>query len=222
MQSITAYKSKGIRTPIFGNPTRHNTPPNFLKDYLALDGGWRTKFLRLRLKAAIGLALTRKETTMKLKVMPTIFALALLLVAGFVSLSLSPGVASASASSPRKGHLHVTKECSAYNGQAGSFCTFTSSNLPAIKVGSKVYYDQAAGTPTGLLDSNVVLDAGDGNRAFGRCTLDLSTYRGLCTFSDGTGEFNGFHARLDVSPLGWPDFIWDGTYSFTKEPGDDR
>ena len=140
---------------------------------------------------------------MKLKIMTTISALALVLVAGFVTLSLSTGVASVSASSERKqGSLHVTKECSEYTGQSGSFCTFTSSNLPAIKVGSKIFYDQAAGTPTGLLDSNVVIDAGDGNRAVGRCTLDLSNYLGVCTFSDGTGEFAGFHARVDVSPAG--------------------
>jgi len=161
-----------------------------------------------------------KETTMKLKMMTTIFALALL-VAGFATLSLSPGVAAASAvtasDDQRERHLHVTKECSAYTGLPGSFCTFTSSNLRAIHVGSKVYYDQAAGTPMGLLDSNVVIDAGDGNRAFGRCTLDLTTYRGLCTFSDGTGEFAGFQARVNVSPSGGPDFNWDGTYSFTRE-----
>src|SRR2546423_1268919 len=99
---------------------------------------------------------------MKSKIMTTIFALALMLVAGFATLSLSPGVASAAAASEKKqGPLHVTKECSEWTGQAGSFCTFTSSNLAAIKVGSRVYYDQAAGTPTGLLDSNVVIDAGD-------------------------------------------------------------
>jgi hypothetical protein len=159
---------------------------------------------------------------MKLKVMTTIFALALVPVAGFLTLSLSTEVTSVSASSARKGHLHVTKECSAYTGQAGSFCTFTSSNLATIKVGSKVFYDQAAGTPTGLLDSNVVIDAGDGNRAVGRCTLDLSNYIGLCTFSDGTGEFTGFHARVNVSPAGGADFIWDGTYSFTPESDGDR
>jgi len=155
---------------------------------------------------------------MKLKVMTTIFALTLVLVAGFATLSLSPGVASVSASDDQRPRLlHVTKECSQYLGLAGSFCTFTSSNIPEIRVGSKVYYDQAAGTPLGLLDSNVVIDAGHGNRAVGRCTLDLSTYHGLCTFSDGTGEFAGFHARVDVSPLGGPDFAWDGTYSFTRE-----
>jgi hypothetical protein len=105
--------------------------------------------------------------------MTTTFALTLLPVAGFVTLSLSTGVASVSASPKRKQEpLHVTKECSQYTGQAGYFCTFTSSNLAATKVGSKIFYDQAAGTPAGLLDNNVVIDAGDGNRAVGRRTLD--------------------------------------------------
>jgi hypothetical protein len=48
------------------------------------------------------------------------------------------------ASSPLSGALHVTKECSAYTGLAGSFCTITSSNLKAIRGGSRVVYDQAA------------------------------------------------------------------------------
>jgi len=150
---------------------------------------------------------------MKFKVMTTTFAL--VLVAGFVALTLSLSTGAASASSAKKGHLHVTKECSAYFGAAGEFCTITSSNPAAIEVGSKVFYDQAAGIPPGLLDSDVVLDAGDGNRAVGHCTIDFATGRGLCTFSDGTGKFTGFQARVDVSPptdgLNWH---WDGTYSY--------
>jgi len=39
----------------------------------------------------------------------------------------------------------VTKECSAYTGLAGSFCTITSSSLKSIEDGSRVVYDQAAG-----------------------------------------------------------------------------
>jgi hypothetical protein len=117
---------------------------------------------------------------------------------------------------PRR--LHVTKECSEFTGAAGSFCTITSSNLGLILVGSTVTYDQAAGIPAFGLDSNVVLDAGNGNRAMGRCTLDATTGRGLCTFTDGTGQFAGFHARVDVSYLGGFDFAWDGTYSFSQEP----
>ena len=97
----------------------------------------------------------------------------------------------------------------------GRFCTITSSNLARIKVGSKIYYDQASGIPAGLLDSNVVLDAGNGNRAVGRCTLELATGLGLCTFSDGTGQFAGFNARLNVAASrGGVNWRLDGTYSF--------
>jgi hypothetical protein len=155
---------------------------------------------------------------MKFKVMTTILAHALTRVAGLgaLTISLTMGAASISAQSGRNGQLHVTKECSAYTGAAGSFCSFTSSNLAEIKIGSKVFYDQAAGIPAGLLDSNVVIDAGAGNRALGRCTLDLTTGLGLCTFSDGTGQFTGFTARVDVDCRSG--CRWDGTYSFSPEP----
>jgi hypothetical protein len=141
-------------------------------------------------------------------------------IAGFVALpfALSAGVASVSASEKHRksGPLHATKECSQYTGLAGSFCTITSSSLPEIKVGSKVLYDQAAGTPAGMLDSNIVLDSGDGDRAVGRCTLDFATGLGLCTFSDGTGRLAGFHARVDVSHLSGKDWAWDGAYRFRE------
>jgi hypothetical protein len=136
-----------------------------------------------------------------------------------LTLSLGPGAALVTASG-RSGKLHITKECSSYTGSAGSFCTITSSNLAAIPVGSKVLYDQAAGIPAGLLDSNVVLDAGNGNRAVGRCTLDGVTNLGICTFSDGIGELAGFTARVNVSPFpnDLVNYHWRGTYSF-EEPG---
>jgi hypothetical protein len=142
---------------------------------------------------------------MKLKVLTIVGALALV-----------TGAASASASG-RSGELHVTKQCMPPVGLAGSFCTITSSNLAEIKVGSKVVYDQPAGIPHGLLDSNVLLDAGYGNRAVGRCTLDLTTLLGLCTFSDGTGQFTGFHARVKVDCTSV--CRWDGRYSFSLEDG---
>ena len=126
-----------------------------------------------------------------------------------LSLGTSPVFASA-----RKGPLHVTKNCSAYDGTAGSLCTITSSNIAEIPKDSTVYYDQAANTPAGMLDSNVVLVAPTGDWAVGRCTLLLATYRGVCTFSDGTGQLAGFQARVDVSPAGGFDFVWAGTYSF--------
>lgn len=149
----------------------------------------------------------------------TLFAL--MLVAGLVTLivPLGPGAVLVSASSERNGNLHVTKNCLGYTGQAGSFCTISSSNLPAIPVGSKVFYFQPLVPSTGLLDSNIVLDAGSGNRAVGRCTLDLATNLALCTFSDGTGELSGFHARVNGSGS-FAEYHWDGTYSFKRQPGE--
>ena len=153
---------------------------------------------------------------MKFKTLTPIFVLPLVPVVA-LTLALSTGAASVSASSERNRALHVTKECSEYSGAAGGFCTITSSNLARIKVGSRVYYDQPAGIPAGLLDSNVVLDAGNGNRAVGRCTLDLTTGLGLCTFSDGIGRFAGFNARVQVSAPSaeGEDWRWEGTYSFS-------
>jgi hypothetical protein len=150
--------------------------------------------------------------------MPTIVGLTL--AAGFVALTLSPNTAEASesASSRRNGQVHLTKDCSTYTGAAGDHCTITASNLDQIAIGSNIFYDQAAGVPTGLLDSNVVLDGGSGNRAVGRCTLDLGTGIGLCTFSDGTGRFSGFQARLDVSCGAGSSCRVDGTFRFGSEP----
>jgi hypothetical protein len=53
--------------------------------------------------------------------------------------------------------------------------------------------------------------------AVGRCTLDFATGLGLCTFTDGTGQLAGFHARVDVSALGGRQWAWDGTYRFRSE-----
>jgi hypothetical protein len=157
----------------------------------------------------------QKGTKMKSKVLTPMFAWAIAL--GMI-LSLSTGGPTVSASSERNGQLHVTKECSQNTGMPGTFCTITSSNLPEITVGAKVFYDQQAGIPAGMLDSNVVLHVGTGDWAVGRCTLDGSTGRGLCTFSDGVGPFTGFRARVDVAPSGGPNFRWDGTYSFKSQP----
>ena len=113
----------------------------------------------------------------------------------------------------RSGDLHVTKECSAYKGLAGDICTITSSNLEEIEVGSKVVYAQAAGA--GSLDTDIVLDAGDGNTGAGHVVLDLGAGSGVATFSGGTGKFSGFEARVDVSADAAGLWHWEGTYSFS-------
>jgi hypothetical protein len=113
---------------------------------------------------------------------------------------------------PRSGDLHMTKECSEYKGQAGDFCTITSSNLEEIGAGSKVIYAEAAGE--GTLDTDVVLDAGSGNTATGHVVLDLAADKGTADFSGGTGAFAGFQAHADVSTDADGLWHWEGTYNF--------
>jgi hypothetical protein len=144
-----------------------------------------------------------------------IFALLLaMVVTGAVAGASS---AAKTGSSNRSGELHVTKNCSHYTGAAGSFCTITSSNLNAIKVGSRVVYASAAGDPTpGVLGSDLVIDGPGHNTAFGHVVLDLSTLSGVVTFWGGTGKFSHFHAGpLVVACPAFPDCSWDGPYSFS-------
>jgi hypothetical protein len=124
-------------------------------------------------------------------------------------------------SSPRSGELHVTKECGAYSGLAGQHCTITSSSHPAIKPGSKVIYASAADPITGQLNSDLIIDGPANNNAYGHVVLDLATFTGTVTLSGGTGKFRRFHARVAVTPLGWPNFAWDGTYKFGRSDDDD-
>jgi len=145
---------------------------------------------------------------MKLRLSTTRFAL-VLLAGAVLAVSMS--------AAEKKGNLRAEKECSQYHGLPWEFCTFTSSDFGPITSGTKVYYTQAANLQVGFLDTNVVLDSGQGNRALGRCTVDMTTATGLCTFSDGTGQFAGFQARINVTYLGGRSWRWDGTYSFDHD-----
>jgi hypothetical protein len=134
------------------------------------------------------------------------------LVAG-VALVAATGAVSAGADA--SGALHITKACGDYNGQAGSHCTITASNLKAINPGTKVIYLNAAGA-TGL-DSNIVLDTGTGSHAFGHVTLSFATMSGVVTLSSGNGKLRGIRANVVVTFN--PDtglWYWDGTYSFER------
>ena len=139
-----------------------------------------------------------------------------------VSPSRNAGDDNDGGNSPRSGALHVTKECSAYTGLAGSFCTITSSNLKQIAVGSRVVYAKAASATSANTD--IILYApGRGNTAFGHVVLDFVTATGTVTFWGGTGKLRGFQARADISYLAGPNWAWDGTYSFgTKGDTADR
>ena len=142
------------------------------------------------------------------------FAAALVLLA---ALTFSVSAASSRNQAPRGTKpFHVTKDCSGYVGVAGNFCTIRSSNVKALKVGSKIFYMQAGGKTA--LNSDTAIYAGPGNIAAGHCLLRFATGVGLCTISDGTGTLAGFHVRVrvthdsSISDL----WHWDGTYSFSN------
>ena len=162
----------------------------------------------------------RKSYTAK-----TIFGLllAVVMVAAFATAGSADNT-----SNPRSGEIHVTKECSQNQGNAGDFCTILGSNLNAIQAGMKVIYKDAAG-PIGSndfgFDTDFVLDGPGNNDAYGHVVLSCFSATGTVTISGGTGRFSGFHTGdlavtcacgpNDPTPKVWS---WDGTYSFTP-PG---
>jgi hypothetical protein len=150
-----------------------------------------------------------QRTRLELK---AIFGLLLALV---VTGAFAAAGSAASGSSAGNRPLHVTKECSQYNGTAGSYCTITSSDLAAITVGSRVVYLSAAGATS--LDSDIVLVVGPSNYALGHVKLDFATGTGTVRLSGGIGQFASFHAKVAVSALGGPNWAWDGKYHFGQD-----
>lgn len=145
--------------------------------------------------------------------MTRIFGLILaVVVAG--SFTIAAQARNAATTGTRTGALHVTKECSQYQGQADQFCTITSSNIPWIRAGMRVVYADAANFNTLLLDTDVVLSAGHGSAAYGHVTLNLATHLGTVTFDGGTGAFATFHGSANVTLDRDGLWHWDGTYSF--------
>ena len=138
-------------------------------------------------------------------------------VFSLAALAFSPSAASSQTRAPRATKaFHGTKDCSGFTGLAGAFCTIRSSNVKAIKVGSKIFYFQVASKTA--LDSDMAIYVGRGTVATGHCLLRFATGVGLCTISDGTGALAGFHARLRVTadtsiPELWH---WDGPYGFKQ------
>ena len=158
-----------------------------------------------------------KEPSMAGRRLPKRF---LVLAAGALSLVALVVFVSAAASQNRTLRttkpFHLTKDCSGNKGVAGNFCTIRSSNVKALKVGSKIFYLQASGKTA--LNSDTAIYAGPGNIAAGHCLLRFATGVGLCTISDGTGTLAGLQARVrvthdsSISDL----WHWDGTYSFSN------
>ena len=138
-------------------------------------------------------------------------------VALVAALGFSASAASSQNQAPRVTKaFHGTKDCSGFTGLVGAYCTIRSSNVKALKVGSKIFYVQEAG-PTGL-DSDIVIYVKRGRVATGHCLLPSATGVGLCTISDGTATLAGFRLRVRVTPDSSIPKLWhwDGTYSFNR------
>ena len=138
-------------------------------------------------------------------------------VALLAALGFSVTAASSQNQAPRgTKSFRATKDCSGFTGLVGAYCTIRSSNVKAVKVGSKIFYFQVAGKTA--LDSDIVIYVGPGTVATGHCLLRFATGAGLCTISDGTGTLAGFHARVRVTadssiPKLWH---WGGTYGLNQ------
>jgi hypothetical protein len=126
----------------------------------------------------------------------------------------------------RNGQIHIVKDCSTFSGVPGSsYCQITTSDLPELPAGTKIYYDQISGGPTagvaGFLDSNVFIYISETQWAVGRCTVPNDALPGLCTIYDGVGPLAGFSARIVVTYKPGGDgalYAWDGTFSFSSLP----
>ena len=131
------------------------------------------------------------------------------------------------ASSPRSGILHLTKECSQYTGEAGSFCTITSSNLNAIPVGTKDVAVDAAGAD-GSLDLTWSSTPGVPTRHSVISSFAGHAKSARSPSTAGQAQFKKFHANLVLyCPIGGiahdgrvDACRLDGPYSFdTKQEG---
>ena len=86
------------------------------------------------------------------------------------ALGFSVSAASSQNQAPRGTKaFHATKDCSGFTGLVGAYCTIRSSNVKALKVGSKIFYVQEAGKTA--LDSDTVIYVKRGSVATGHCLL---------------------------------------------------
>jgi hypothetical protein len=142
----------------------------------------------------------------------------LVVLAAVFSLTALVFSASAASSQSRSSAraFHATKDCSGFTGLVGAFCTIRSSNVKALRIGSRIFYLQVASKTA--LNSDTAIYAGRGNIAAGHCLLHFATGVGLCTISDGTGTLAGFRARVRVTADSSIPTLWhmDGTYSFRR------
>jgi hypothetical protein len=117
-----------------------------------------------------------------------------------------------------------TKDCNVTPSppDPGGFCVITKSNLE-ILVNAKIYYTNPdpVALAAGILSSPVTLRAMDEetSTATGHCTFYINTVLGLCVYTSGTGDLQGFHSTMAVAGVK-PDtnvYSLTGTYLFDRE-----
>ena len=129
--------------------------------------------------------------------------------------AFAPGVSANSNPLP----IHVTKDCSMYNGEIPSLCVIETSDLSLLPRGTKVWYHGPILTNNYFLSSNVLIEAGPDATATGYCIFDARAIAraGLCTFWAGTGSLAGFTAILHVTIDDQGVWHLDGEYYFNPE-----
>jgi len=142
------------------------------------------------------------------RIMRTSRLASVLAIGAITAMAMAPDAAATS----RSGALHITKDCTGYEGAAGQTCTITESNVRAIPAGSVIVY--ASGVVDGVLDSDVTVEVGPGNVVQGHVTLDFGALPGNVMLSGGTGKFRHIQATISVAPAGGNLWTWDGTYDF--------
>jgi hypothetical protein len=117
-----------------------------------------------------------------------------------------------------------TKDCNVKPSppDPGGFCVITKSNLE-ILVNAKIYYTNPdpVALASGILSSPVTLKAVDEEKstATGHCTFYIATVLGLCVYTSGTGDLEGFHSTMAVAGVK-PDtnvYSLSGTFLFDRE-----
>ena len=88
--------------------------------------------------------------------------------------ALLTGLAAASPAlaAPNPTDIHLLKDCSTYTGEKPSLCTISASDMAALPIGTKVWYQGPVLTNTYFLSSNVLLDTPNGSTATGYCIFD--------------------------------------------------
>ena len=115
--------------------------------------------------------------------------------------------------------IHLTKDCSTYDGEIPSLCTILSSDLSLLPSGTKVWYQGPILTNNYFLSSNMLLESTTGATASGYCIFDARAIAraGLCTFWTGTGSLSGFTAILHVTIDDAGTWHLDGEYYFNAD-----